>query len=130
MPKNAGSALSPRRWQRSAGFAWAGVREVYRTEANFRIEVWAAAAALALTVWLQAPLSPILLTCALVLSLELMNSAVEAAVDLVSPEAHPLAGLAKDAAAGAVYVAAFFAVLVGLSVLGPALLTRLGLAGR
>ncbi|MFC6591155.1 diacylglycerol kinase [Deinococcus lacus] len=48
-----------------------------------------------------------------------MNSAVEAVVDLVSPEAHPLAKVAKDAAAGAVYVAAFFAVLVGLSVLGP-----------
>lgn len=121
MPKNVGSALSVGRWLRSAGYAWAGVQAVYRSEANFRIEVWAAALALALTLVLDAPLAPILLVCALVLSLELVNSAVEAAIDLLSPEPHPLAKLAKDAAAGAVYVAAFFAVLVGLSVLGPRL---------
>lgn len=119
MPKNVGSPLNLRRWLRSAGYAWAGVQAVYRSEANFRIEVWAAAAALLLTLALGAPLAPILLVCALVLSLELLNSAVEALVDLVSPDPHPLAKVAKDAAAGAVYVAAFFAVLVGLSVLGP-----------
>ncbi|GHG03840.1 diacylglycerol kinase [Deinococcus piscis] len=121
MSKNVGSPLSPRRWLRSAGYAWAGVRAVYRSEANFRIEVWAAALALGLTLVLDAPLAPILLTCALVLSLELLNSAVEAVVDLISPDPHPLAKVAKDAAAGAVYVAAFFALLVGLSVLGPRL---------
>ncbi|MFC6591154.1 diacylglycerol kinase [Deinococcus lacus] len=58
MPKNAGSALSLGRWRRSAGFAWAGVRQVYRSEPNFRIEVWAAAAALALTWLLGAPPPP------------------------------------------------------------------------
>lgn len=120
-PKNTGSALSVRRWLRSAGYAWAGVKHVYRTEANFRIEVWAAVLALALTLWLGAPLAPILLVCALVLSLELLNTAIEATIDLLSPQPHPLAKVAKDAAAGAVYVAAFFAVLVGLSVLGPRL---------
>lgn len=109
------------RWLRSAGYAWAGVQAVYRSEANFRIEVWAAAVALGLTLGLGAPPAPILLSCALVLSLELLNSAVEAAIDLLSPDPHPLAKLAKDAAAGAVYVAAFFAVLVGMSVLGPRL---------
>ncbi|WP_261664637.1 diacylglycerol kinase [Deinococcus sp. Marseille-Q6407] len=119
MPKNVGSPLSVARWRRSAGYAWAGVRQVYRSEPNFRIEVWAAVLALTLTLALGAPLPPILLSCALVLSLELLNSAVEAAIDLVSPEEHPLAKVAKDAAAGAVYLAAFFAALVGLSVLGP-----------
>ena len=42
------SALSLRRWWRSAGFAWAGVRHAYRTQPNFRLEVWAGAAALGL----------------------------------------------------------------------------------
>ncbi len=128
--KNEGSALDPQRWRRAAGYAWAGVVAVYRREANFRLEVGAAALALALTWALGAAWPPILLTCALVLSLELINSALEAAVDLLSPEPHPLAKLAKDAAAGAVYTASFFAVLVGLSVLGPplwaALLQRVG----
>ena len=77
--------------------------------------------ALALTVWLRAPLAPIALACALVLALELVNTAVEAVVDLVSPEPHPLAGVAKDAAAAAVLLASLGAVVVGLAVLGPPL---------
>ena len=116
-----GSALSLRRWLLSAGHAWAGIRAVYRSEPNFRIEVWAALLVLALTLWLGAPLAPILLSCGLVLALELVNSAIEATIDLLSPEHHPLAGLAKDAAAGAVFAAALFAALVGLAVLGPRL---------
>ena len=93
---SAGSALSLKRWWRSAGFAWAGIAHSYRTQPNFRIETWAAALALALTVWLRAPLAPIALACALVLALELVNTAVEAMVDLVSPEHHPLAKVAKE----------------------------------
>lgn len=56
-----------------------------------------------------------------VLSSELMNTAVERAVDLASPEEHALAKAAKDAAAGAVLVTAVFAAAVGLAVLGPPL---------
>ena len=77
--------------------------------------------ALALAVWLRAPLAPIALACALVLALELVNTAVEAVVDLVSPKPHPLAGVAKDAAAAAVLLASLGAVVVGLAVLGPPL---------
>ncbi|AAF11643.1 diacylglycerol kinase [Deinococcus radiodurans] len=118
---SAGSALSWKRWWRSAGFAWAGIAHSYRTQPNFRIETWAAVLALALTAWLRAPLAPIALACALVLALELVNTAVEAVVDLVSPEPHPLAGVAKDAAAAAVLLASLGAVVVGLAVLGPPL---------
>ena len=121
-----GSALSWKRWWRSAGFAWAGLRHVYRTQANFRIEVWAAALALTLTFLLRAPPAPILLSCALVLSVELLNTALEAVVDLVTPELHPLAKVAKDAAAGAVLVASVGALLVGMTVLGPPLLEAVG----
>ena len=116
-----GSALNPRRWWRSAGFAWAGVRHAYRSQANFRIEVWAGALALAAAVLLRAPLAPVALACALVLALELVNTALEAVVDLASPERHPLAAVAKDAAAGAVLVASAGAVLVGLVTLWPPL---------
>ena len=77
--------------------------------------------ALALGLLLKTDVVPILTLCALVLSLELMNGALEAAVDLASPELHPLAKFAKDAAAGAVLLAALISVVVGLWVLGPPL---------
>ena len=123
-----GSAWNARRWWRSAGFAWAGVRHAYGTQENFRIECWAALVALGLCVWLRAPLAPVALACALVLSLELLNTALEAVVDLVSPEWHALAGVAKDAAAAAVLLGSGGALIVGLSVLLPPLLARLGLS--
>ncbi len=49
---------------------------------------------------------------------ELVNTALEAIVDHVAPEFHALAKVAKDCAAGAVFLTAFFAVFVGLLVLG------------
>ncbi|MDR1464712.1 MAG: diacylglycerol kinase family protein [Oscillospiraceae bacterium] len=57
------------------------------------------------------------LSTALVIGAELMNSALERAVDLASPQRHPLAKLAKDAASGAVLVCAAGAVAVGIAVL-------------
>ena len=59
----------------------------------------------------------IFLANALVLALELINTAIENVVDLVTQEQRPLAKAAKDAAAGAVLVGAIFAVCVGLAVL-------------
>ena len=59
----------------------------------------------------------LLLTCSVVLSLECMNTAVERAVDLATKERHPLAKQAKDAAAGAVLIAAIIAVIIGLVIL-------------
>jgi len=70
------------------------------------------------------------LTIGSVLVAELLNTAAETLVDLVSPEYHPLAKRAKDMMAGAVLVMAITSVVVGLCVLGPPLWTRLGLAGR
>ena len=62
-------------------------------------------------------LAVLIATCALVLALECVNTAVEKAVDLETKEKNPLAAIAKDAAAGAVLVAAIGSVAVGLSVL-------------
>ncbi len=63
---------------------------------------------------------------ALVLVAEAINTAIEAVVDLASPDVHPLAGRAKDVAAGAVLIAAVIAVIMGLLVFGPHLLTLIG----
>ena len=122
-----GSALNLRRWWRSAGFAWAGLVFAFRTQANFRIELVCAALAGLAALWLDVPGAPVLLACALVLALELMNTAVEAVVDLVSPDVHPLAKVAKDASAAAVLLACLGALLVAGVTLLPALLARLGL---
>ena len=118
-----------RRWLGSARFAVAGIRHGWATQRNFRIEVALGTIAVLVALWLRAPLAPVLLACGLVLGLELVNTALEALVDLVSPEAQPLAKAAKDAAAGAVLLACVFAVLVGAVVLVPPLLARLGWAG-
>ncbi len=67
----------------------------------------------------------IIFTIALVLILEGLNTAVEAAIDLASPEIHPRAKAAKDLAAGMVLIAAMASVGVGLLILGPPLWVRL-----
>lgn len=58
-------------------------------------------------------------------SAEALNTAVEFLTDIASPEFHPLAGKAKDVAAGAVLIAAVGAVIIGLLVFGPKLLSPL-----
>lgn len=57
----------------------------------------------------------------LVISAEMLNTAIEQVVDLASPQRHPLAKAAKDVAAGAVLVATFGAIAIGGIVLGPPL---------
>ncbi|NLX82410.1 MAG: phosphatase PAP2 family protein [Clostridiales bacterium] len=57
----------------------------------------------------------------MVLAAELINTAIEAVVDLVTQDKHPLAKLAKDTAAGAVLITALIAAVVGLIILGPKL---------
>lgn len=61
----------------------------------------------------------ILLCCAGVISLELVNTAIESAVDLAAPEINPLAEKAKDTAAGAVLVFCLFSATVGLIIFVP-----------
>ncbi len=59
----------------------------------------------------------ILLCNALVFSLEIVNTAIEKAVDLATEKQNPLAKISKDAAAGAVLVSAIFSVIVGILIL-------------
>lgn len=111
-------------------FAVAGVVYLLRTQRSARIEVAIGISAAAVGVWLG--LGPVewavlTLTIALVLLLEGLNTAVELAVDLASPETHPHAKAAKDLAAGMVLVAAIASVAVGVALFAPPLLRRVGL---
>jgi len=97
-------------------FAFEGVRQALRTERNLRIHTAAAAAVLALAFWLRVPapgVALLVLAIGLVITAELFNTALEAAVDLSSPAYHPLAAVAKNVAAAAVLTAAAVSVAVG-----------------
>ena len=61
------------------------------------------------------------LTASLVLALEAVNTAIEATVDLVTPHYHPLAKIAKDAAAGAMIFAVLGSLCVAAAIFGPRL---------
>jgi diacylglycerol kinase len=65
------------------------------------------------------------LTMGLVWTAEFFNTALEAVVDLASPDIHPLAKVSKDVGAAAVLIAAITSVVVGLAILGPPLWARL-----
>jgi diacylglycerol kinase len=109
---------------RSFYFAFAGLRYLFRTQRNARIHLLLGIVACALGAWLgitRVEWAVLVFTIALVLILEGLNTAVEAAIDLASPEIHPLAKAAKDLAAGMVLIAALASVAVGLLILGPPL---------
>lgn len=93
---------------RATGYSWQGLRMAYAHEAAFRQETWLAAIMLPAAFWLGRDwLQTLALagTVALVLIVELLNSAVEAAVDRVSFDHHELAGRAKDFGSAAVMLA-------------------------
>lgn len=99
-----------------------GIFETFRTERNFKIHTGCAVLAIALGTITRLSVSDwrwIALCITLVFAFELLNTALEAMVDLVSPTYHPVAKKAKDAAAGAVLVGAIFALLVGASIFLP-----------
>jgi diacylglycerol kinase (ATP) len=97
-------------------YAWQGVRYAYASQRNFRIHVFVAILAFSLGFILQVTtmeMAIITLTVAIVLVLELLNTAIESVVDLtVKQSYHELAKIAKDCAAGAVLIAALTACLV------------------
>ena len=119
---------------RSFGHAFQGWWYVLRTQRNAWLEVGIACGVFAVSAWLQLDSmrwAILILTAMLVFAAEFFNTAVEAIVDLVSPEHHPLAKIAKDVAAAAVLVGACGAVLIGLLLMGPPLLVKLqGLLAR
>jgi diacylglycerol kinase len=107
---------------RGFGFAGRGLWYVIRTQRNMRVHLALGAAALLLGAVLR--ISPVEFAVVVVAIMgvtvaEVINTVVEAAVDLVTQEYHALARTAKDAAAGAVLLAAILSVVVGLFVFVP-----------
>lgn len=103
-------------------YAFQGLFTLIRTQPNAKIHCFAALVALALSFYFQ--LSSIewcliIFAITSVLSAEAFNTAIEYLTDLVSPDYHPLAGKAKDVAAGAVLCTAIGAFVVGLIIFAP-----------
>ena len=99
-----------------------GLKYAYRNEQNLAFDVGMALIVLILGFILR--ISKIewlilVITVGLVLSFELINTAIEAVVDLVTQEYHPLAKVAKDTSAAAVFVFAVVSVIVGLIIFLP-----------
>ena len=115
---------------KSFGYAFAGIFAVVTKERNMKIHC--AAVVCVMIAGLVFHISPIewcicLTLFGLVMALEMVNTAVEAVVDLVTEERHPLAKIAKDTAAGAVLIAAIMAAIVGLIIFVPKGLVFLGI---
>lgn len=100
-------ARGPRQIARALVWSIQGLRAAWRHEASFRLEGYLFVLLLPLGLWLGQGAVEKALLCGsliLVLSAELLNSALEALVDKVSPEFHELAGRAKDMGSAAVFV--------------------------
>lgn len=99
-----------------------GLKYAYRNEQNLAVDVGVALIVIIagflfkinVTEW-----AILMLTVGLVISCELVNTAIEAVVDLVTEEYHPLAKVAKDTAAAAVFVFAIISVIIGLIIFLP-----------
>jgi diacylglycerol kinase (ATP) len=113
---------------RSFSYAFGGWWYVIRTQRNAWIHAVVSLAVLGIAIWLglnRYDWALIIIAIAMVWTAEFINTALEAIVDLASPEQHELARISKDVGASAVLIAAGSAALIGLIILGPPLWNRL-----
>jgi diacylglycerol kinase len=113
---------------KSFQYAFEGWWYVIHTQHNAWIHALITVAVFILALWLRLSRYDwvvLILAIMVVWMAEFMNTALEAVVDMMMPEPHPLAKVAKDVAAAAVLVGAIGASLIGLLTLGPPLYARL-----
>jgi diacylglycerol kinase len=114
----------------SFGYAFRGWWHVLRTQQNAWIHAVISTSVIIVALWLRLTardLAVLLVTIAMVWAAEFLNTAIEAVVDLASPDKHPLAKVGKDVGAAAVLIAALAAIGVGLLILGPPLWEKISI---
>ena len=112
----------PRRILKAATWSMQGLRAAWLNESSFRLEVYLFFVLAPLGWWLaQTPVERVLLigSLLLVLSIELLNSAIEAVIERYGAEFHELAGRAKDMGSAAVFVLMMNVVLTWGAIVGP-----------
>ena len=120
----------PKRLINSFKYAFEGIISTIIREQNMTIHFFATIFVVILGLFLNlSTLEWILISliCGLVLATELINTSIEAVVDLVSPKEHPLAKVAKDTAAGAVLVFALVSLIIGFMIFVPKIISYWGL---
>ena len=115
-------AASPSRLRKALGYSLHGLASAWRTEGSFRFEVAAAVVLVPVASLVSVTIVERVLligSVLLVMVVELLNSSIEAAVDRISIEQHPLSKKAKDTGSAAVLVASLCGGLVWAAILGP-----------
>jgi len=112
------------------GFSYAikGITAVIKTEWNFRFHLVFLLLVVAFGVFFKLHAFEwiaIVIVSGMVLTSEIFNTTIEKIIDYIKPEHHPIAGFIKDAAAGAVLISVITAVITGLIIFVPKLLTIL-----
>ena len=118
--------MKPKSWLQSANLAIEGIIYSVKTQRHMRYHLYAALAALILSLVLGISRTEFILLCmaiVLVLVTEMLNTAIETTVDMISEEYHPRAKLAKDIAAGVVLIASIGALTLAYLILYPAFKT-------
>lgn len=106
-----------------------GISYVTKNEKNFKREIVLGIIALILSYILKIDKIEfiiVLTMICLVLTTEIINTAIERAVDLVTKEYHELARIAKDVSAGSVLVTSIFSLIIGIIIFIPKIITLLG----
>jgi diacylglycerol kinase len=128
-PADYAAQVSPNRWN-SLAYALGGWLYMMRRQKNTRIMSVFSVIIVALASWLginRIEWAILVLTITVVWLIEFLNAGIEAAVDLASPEIHPMAQVGKDVASAAVLLGAVASIIIGLLILAPPLLAKLGI---
>jgi len=103
-------------------FAFEGFGYAIRTQKNLRIHLLFALFIISISLLLRCTgleIAILLIIIAMVVSMELINTSIEATINLISPHNQPLAKIAKDLGAAAVLISAFFSIAIGLIIFLP-----------
>ncbi len=115
-------SMAMEKFFKSFVYAFRGLAYTFRTQLNFKLHCVSAVAVILLGLYTKLSNAEwlwIALAIAMVLVLELINTAIEVLVDMVSPQQQPKAGIVKDVAAAAVLVTAFLALSIALIIFVP-----------
>ena len=114
------------RFIRSFGYSLDGIKYAFRYEQSMFVHILATILVVIFGIFFKLNLFEwimCLLVIGLVTATEMINTSIEAVVDLSCPEVHPLAKIAKDTASAAVFIFAITALICGLLIFGPKIIT-------
>lgn len=113
--------MKARKFRDSLSYALSGIAYTWNTQRNFRLHVLTGSLIIMISFFLKLTSVELLFLVSAIFSvlvMELINTALETTVDLVTKEFHPLAFIAKNVGAAAVLLSALYALVVGLIIFG------------